>query len=358
MIRGTGPPAGPFGVRVKMSAISRAIESYGLRLERRRLRLRARRKLRELHKVADRTAVIRPGDILLFATVRNERARLSDFLAHYRSLGVEQFLFVDNGSTDGTGAVLADQPDCSVWETSASYRRARYGVDWMNGLLGRYGHDSWTLVVDADEFLVYPHCDTRPLRALTDWLDDGSVRAFSAMLIDLYPKEGERVQGPVAGLPGSVVRARWFDPANYTLSRNPRYGNLWIQGGVRARTFFGADPRRAPALNKIPLVKWRRHYAYVSSTHTLLPRGLNLVYDDTGGEKAAGALLHAKFGPGFADRARAEAARGEHFDGGSEYRAYVRALEEGAALWCPDSQRYSGWRQLESLGLISAGSWA
>jgi hypothetical protein len=68
-----------------------------------------------------------------------------------------------------------------------------------------------------------------------------------------------------------------------------------VQGGVRARMFFGKDPRRAPTLNKTPLVRWDRRYAYVSSTHSLLPRRLNHVYDTTGGEKLSGILLHTKF---------------------------------------------------------------
>jgi hypothetical protein len=30
---------------------------------------------------------------------------------------------------------LAAQPDCSVWTTPDSYKRARFGIDWMNRLL-------------------------------------------------------------------------------------------------------------------------------------------------------------------------------------------------------------------------------
>ena len=54
--------------------------------------------------------------------------------------------------------------------------------------------------------------------------------------------------------------------------------------------FFSDQPENAPALNKIPLVKWHRSYVYASSTHALLPRGLNLTYDENGGEKASGSF--------------------------------------------------------------------
>ena len=142
------------------------------------------------------------------------------------------------------------------------------------------------------------------------------------------------------------------------LQKNPRYGNLWIQGGPRSRVFFSDNPKLAPALNKIPLVKWHRSYAYVSSTHMLLPRGLNLVYDDLGGEKTSGCLLHAKFIDSFVEKSAEELVRGEHFANSKEYEAYSRGLTKQSELWCDKSEKYTGWRQLETLGLMSKGNWA
>ncbi len=335
----------------------RLIESYRLRLQRKRWRFRALRKRRELVPATDRTSSIGASDLLLFCTVRNERSRLPYFLDYYRTIGIAHFLIVDNGSDDGTGAFLAAQPDVSAWSTTASYRRARYGTDWMNWLLARHGHGHWCLTVDADEFLVYPFCDTRPLAALTDWLDAGGVRSFSAMLIDMYPKT------PIGAEPCAEGRnpfeiAGWFDSGNYTYRRNPLLGELWIQGGPRARAFFGDTPEKAPALNKIPLVRWHRSYTYVNSTHALLPRGLNLVYDQSGGEKTAGCLLHAKLIDTFGSKALEELQRRQHYAAGHEYRAYAAALGPETTLWNKWSERYVNWRQLEILGLMSKGNWA
>lgn len=307
--------------------------------------------------MADRTGGIAPDDILLFATIRNEFSRLPYFLRYYRDLGVRHFLIVDNGSDDGSREYLGGEGDVSLWTTGASYKRSRFGADWMNWLLRRYGHEHWTLTVDADEFLVYPFCDTRPLQALTDWLDASSIRSLGAMLIDMYPR-GRVDSAPYRPGQNPMEITRWFDPGNYTISRNPEYGNLWIQGGPRARVFFADDPWRAPALNKIPLVKWHRRFTYASSTHSLLPRGLNRVYDEWGGEKMSGCLLHAKFLDHFIDKSREEIERGQHFGASYEYRAYLDRIEEHPNLWCRWSERYEGWRQLERLGLMSTGNWA
>ena len=204
-----------------------AWRSYRLRLQRKRWRIRAVRKRRELGRVADRTAQIREEDILLFSTLRNEKIRLPYFLEYYRDQGVNHFLIVDNDSTDGSAEYLAEQPDVSIWRTSASYKRSRFGVDWLNWLQLKYAHGHWALTVDPDEFLVYPFCDTRPLRALTDWLDASNIKSFSAMLLDMYPK-GRLDEQPYKSGQNPVEIASWFDSGNYNLSRNKRFGNLWI----------------------------------------------------------------------------------------------------------------------------------
>lgn len=307
--------------------------------------------------VVDRTSQVKPNDILLFSTQRNERVRLPYFLEYYREMGVNHFFFVDNDSDDGAREYLAEQPDVSLWSTRSSYKRARFGVDWLNWLQMKHAHGHWTLTVDPDEFLVYPFCDTRPLRALTDWLDASSIKSFSAMLLDMYPK-GRLDTRPYNEGQNPLEIASWFDSGNYFMSRNKRYGNLWIQGGPRARVFFKDAPEKAPALNKVPLVKWQRRYVYASSTHMLLPRGLNHVYDEWGGEKASGILLHAKFLDTFTTKAAEELERKQHYAASVEYKAYAAALQDNPDLWCKWSEKYINWRQLEILGLMSKGNWA
>jgi hypothetical protein len=328
-----------------------------MRLKRKRAKLRAWRKHFSLLPVENRTAKIRPGDVLLFSTFRDEYVRLPYFMKYYRDLGVSHFIMVDNDSQDGGREYLAAQNDVSLWTTKASYKKARYGVDWLNWLQAKYGHGHWTLVVDPDEFFIYPFCDTRPIRALTDWLDTSQVRSFGAMLLDMYPK-GRIDSVPYQTGQNPLEIAAWFDPGNYTIEKNKDFGNLWIQGGPRSRVFFSDTPKKAPALNKTPLVKWDKRNAYVSSTHMLLPRGLNLTYDEWGGEKASGILLHAKFLDTFTAKAEEELQRGEHYAASLEYKVYANSLRDNPDLWCKWSEKYINWRQLEILGLMSKGNWA
>lgn len=334
-----------------------ALQSYRLRIRRRHRLVRAIRKRRELRSMADRTAQIKPSDLLAFSTLRNEHIRLPYFLDYYRNKGINHFLIVDNDSDDGSLEYLMEQPDVSVWHTRKSYKKSKFGVDWLNWLQFRYGHNHWCLVVDPDEFFIYPFCDTRPIRALTDWLDASSIKSFSAMLLDMYPR-GPITEQPYQAGQDPMEIACWFDAGNYTMTKNPQYGNLWIQGGPRSRVFFPNEPELAPALNKIPLVKWNRRYCYASSTHMLLPRGLNQVYDEWGGEKASGLLLHAKFLDTFTAKAEEELVRNQHYSASVEYKAYAERLRDAPELWCKWSEKYINWRQLEILGLMSKGNWA
>ncbi len=330
--------------------------AYRLRWKRRRLLLRALRKRRQLSVLVDRTLQIKKRDILAFSTVRNEITRLPFFLDHHRTLGVRHFLFVDNDSTDGTSEYLTKQPDCSVWQSRHSYRLARFGVDWLTWLQIRFGHGHWCLTLDADEIFIYPHHDTRPLAALTEWLDSINRVSFGALMLDMYPR-GKL--GNVRYAPGDdpFEQLCWFDGGNYMIRRKDDLQNLWIQGGVRARKFFSDKPKRAPTMGKLPLVKWNRRYAYVSSTHSLLPRTLNRVYDDQGGELASGVLLHTKFLPEVLERSIEEKERKEHFANSDLYSSYYDDLADDPDLWCEKSTKLIGWRQLEAMGLMSKGNW-
>jgi len=330
--------------------------AHKMRRKRRRLLFRALRKRRQLTPITDRTDRIAQDSILAFSTVRNEIIRLPYFLEYYRKLGIQHFLIVDNDSVDGSREYLAMQPDVSLWFTAHSYKLSRFGVDWLTWLQIKYGHGHWCLTVDADEILVYPHCDTRTLAQLTAWLDQTGKPSFGAMMLDMYPKGALDAQPYVAGQnPFEILR--WFDSDNYHSQMQEELQNLWIQGGVRERVFFGDKPARAPTLNKTPLVKWNRRFAYVSSTHSLLPRHLNQVFHTEGSTKTTGVLLHSKFLHMVADKSREEKQRQEHFDNSSLYDAYYDSLAQSPDLWCETSSEYTGWRQLEALGLLSGGGW-
>ncbi len=330
--------------------------AYRMRWRRRGLLWRSFRSRHQLTPVVDRTAQIGRRAVVAVMTLRNEITRLPYTLAHYRRLGIGQFLIVDNASTDGSAAYLAEQPDVSLWHTDQSYRAARFGLDWMTWLQMKYAHDHWCLMVDADELLVYAHHDSRDLIALTEWLDQQGRHVFGAHMLDLYPK------GPLSEVcytPGQdpLEVVPWFDAGPYRKERQMPLGNLWVQGGVRERVFFESEPRRSPTLNKIPLVRWSRRFTYLNSCHSALPPYLNFGYDGPDGAEPSGVLLHTKFLPEIVAKSEIEKQRQEHFHDPKKFERYYDEITAGPNLWTAHSERYQDWRQLEELGLMNSGGW-
>ena len=332
------------------------LRAYKLLWKRRRLLWRSFRSRHQLKTLSNRTTQIRPGDILAVTTLRNEVARLPWFFEHYRRIGVDHFLMIDNGSDDGSDEWLLEQPDVSLWQTYASYRAARFGLDWMTWLQMRYGHNHWMLMIDADELLIYAHHQSRSLHDLTSWLETSGQHVFGAHLLDLYPKGSLSQPNYMSGA-DPMKELCWFDASPYRSQRQQPLGNLWVQGGMRERAFFSDNPRRSPTLNKIPLVKWSRRYAYVNSCHSALPRRLNFTYDGPEGKSPSGVLLHTKFLPEIVWKSTVEKLRGQHFHNPDLFDHYYDGIAQDPSLWTHSSTRLRDWQQLEELGLMSSGGW-
>ena len=327
------------------------------------------------------------GDIVALMVTRNEAMRLPSALRHLRSLGVDRVLLVDNRSTDGTREIAARDERVHLVDAPGSYAASNFGVGWTNALLDRYARGHWTLVVDADELLVFPGSD-RPgaLRALCRHLDSIGSEALPTLLLDCFPKEPLRDLRFRSG-DDLLDAARWFEPPSPRRERSEHFPYFQEFGGLRERLFFPeADPKRparlahqklynlfwrlpalraserfralapkrSPNLTKVPLVKWREGAGLLSSTHMLRPMEL-------APGQPSGVLLHFKFLQDFHARAEDAVARGAHYDGSREYRRYLEALERDPAfgLHSRRSVRYAGPEQLAALGLMrDTAPWA
>jgi hypothetical protein len=310
----------------------------------------------DLRVVRDATRNIRPNDILAFITVRNEKLRIPYFLDYYRGLGVRHFLFVDNDSTDGLIDYLKEQPDCSVWHTTASYKAANFGVHWMNCLLRRYGVGHWCLTLDPDEFLVFPYCEHRNLYELTEFLQSEAQDHFFCVLLDMY--SDRRVSETVCEIGQNPLEiAPYFDGVGYVQRENASYGETCIQGGPRRRIFFRDHPEKAPVINKTPLVKWGKDYNYLSSTHVLAPKSANQPHKGAH-LSPTGCLLHFKFLSVMAEKAAEEIQRKEHYEDSVEYKRYHAVITDARdELFYEKSVKYRDSRQLCDLGFMGCGRW-
>mgnify|MGYP003778311829 CR=1 FL=1 len=323
------------------------------------------------------------GEVMLITPVRDELKLLPAFLRHYRKMGVRDFIFIDNSSTDGTTDYLRAQPDCFVFHTDESFRDNNYAMDWINRVIVEHGICGWLIYVDVDEHLVYPDMERTDIADYCARLADGGFDCVNAVMVDMYP-EGSFLDltfGPDDDLADVMG---WFD-ADYIFRNWPRRAwdraapfNLQILGGPRCRLLSDIEserrhgalfytlanqvdrivdriplgmmpllarfaPREMPALQKRPINFVREGFGYLNS-HA----GTNAACAND-----MTALLHYKFCSELQRRfdMRKE---GNHYRRGLSYLQ----LEQALADWPSHTLRYDNSRlyrssaDLAEIGLI------
>jgi glycosyltransferase involved in cell wall biosynthesis len=311
-------------------------------------------------------------EIRLFAKVRNEAERLPFFFSYYRTLGVDRFFIIDNGSTDGTLEYLRQLSDCHTFFTTDKMSNARAGIDWIQPLLNQFGQNRWCIVVDADELLVYPDSEIVPLPAFCRALDRVNADAFPCYMLDMYP-DGNIDEIKYSPGQSFIEACPFFDATGYhrfaRKGKGPVVGPV-IMGGPRVRMFYPEllDRRlrtrikrriltycgiilpklKPPApinLNKIPLVRWNGKMQFGPSAHDISYARL---------ADGLGALLHFKFLGRFSDQVKEEFKRKAYL-GGYDYEAYYKRVshQQPIIFKCDSSLAFKGTRQLLELGLIN-----
>jgi glycosyltransferase involved in cell wall biosynthesis len=285
-------------------------------------------------------------EIFGFLTVRDELLRLPAVLEHHRRLGVDQFFIVDNGSGDGTREFAAAQQDVNLYSTDGSYAESRFGIEWLRPLQDEFGSGKWALTIDADELFIYPYWEQVQLRDFCSYLDGKGAGAVFSILLDMY--SDRTVQDTSYSIGESLLDAcPYFDPGPYRILKGAAFPPIELRGGPRARVFWSPDTKFAsPSMSKVPLVRWRPGYRYVSSQHFMQANATL--------SEVTGALLHFKFLYDFHERAQREALRGEHFDGAREYKLYLQKLDQcdRLTLHYGNSMRYENSDQLIKRNLM------
>ena len=298
--------------------------------------------------------------IFSFSLVFNEEWFLPHFLAHYRGLGVEHFIFFDDNSTDRTREILMEQDDCTILVGSYDDEaRPRLGV--MQASLGNHVLDtmpkgSWGLHLDVDEFMVLP-TGFSTIEDVARHLETLQPKCAFAAMVDFYP---ERLSGRFFDPLGPLAGSPWFDrDAVYKWFPEDPKPKIVISG-VRPRLLmklnklhpekipeiYGDNPYRIAKTWKVPLVKTGEGIVRLD------PHNTNVRPTDS----IQLGLAHFKFYPGLDQRVHNALDRQGYFQASVEYRFLDAILElmPDERLVCPRSVCFRSAADLEGAGHIWA----
>jgi hypothetical protein len=229
-----------------------------------------------LHQVSGHLAPKSAKSTVAVVTYYGNKELLTSFLRYYRRLGVDDFVFLDLSRQQPLAELLRGESRCAVWRPRGSVS-PRLGIHWLNFLRRRYGTGRWCLSVEPSEFLVFPHSETRDIHDLTEFLASEQRDHLFALVLEMY---ADRPASAVSLAPDDnpFEVLPYFDPVGYACRGTGRLRSVPTQGGVQRRTLFANTPQNAPALNRIPLIRWRWYYSYVAGSRLAVPGWLNTAH--------------------------------------------------------------------------------
>jgi hypothetical protein len=155
------------------------------------------------------SGTVRSDRLTLFAVFRDEMFFCPAFFDHYRGLGVEQFLIVDDQSVDGTREFLSAQPDCVMLtcdyrfgqpvlysDPSGAERKERAGTYMKIAVPQMFLPDRYVFYADADEFQILPEGVDR-LQTVVERLRDAGCPSVAASVVEMFPETVEDLRRPL-----------------------------------------------------------------------------------------------------------------------------------------------------------------
>ena len=302
-----------------------------------------------------------PSGFTLLAILRNEMYFLPDFMAHYRGIGVERFVFLNDHSDDGSFEYLIQQPDTVVVESGRTYgdtidvptpvsdtiRNIRIIYLWRSLLHDLFAQNRWALQVDLDEF-VHLRKGMR-VQDLVMLLERQDARAVWGVMLDVYPKDigalaeqektnrfdisatwyfdGERhLRLRQARIPRTVhpgARARLY----HTYGVDRLYPVLKTKKGNKVirrlgRSWFRPGPPKYNALQKPILVKWGGDCYFKSSHSVNLPASTDYLLP----------IQHFRFAGALYQKIRTGLRDGSYYNNSADHRLLSELLRTMEAL--------------------------
>ena len=325
----------------------------------------------------------RRNDTSVFAVVRDEMYFLPAFLDHYRGLGYDQFVFLDDFSEDGTFEFLLDQSDCVVLRSSYRYGEPIKTDHFKKGKLNRAGiylkyliqtmlfEEQYITHVDADEFLIFPE-QFNGISDLVDYLKTNEIKSIHASSIEFFPENISSVNIDLAPQTFAEIlnHCPFFDNTKLLeLRSSPNHRDVaTIVGKSASSRLFERESIRDLRLPwaDFPQFLLKRLPFKTAQSHVIkTPIAFRDKDSKMAGShyanvpasaKVSVAMAHFVFTSNLPAKIANSLAWKSHARGATKYVSYsklLKAMETGNGSFLgPQSERFVDVRQLEDTGLI------
>lgn len=252
---------------------------------------------------------------ILICALKNDLDKLSHFLIYYRELGIERFVILDNGSTDGSFEFLLKQSDTTVYQCKHGFT-ANGKIAWMNRLIAEYGEHKWYLMVDSDEFVSYIGKDRHSISDIITECEKMQYRRVGGAMIDMYSSGNLFDESKSENF---LEHLCYMDKDTYSVSW--RANGINIYGGPRRRV-FGTQMK----LSKFCLFYFESDDV-IPSAHYMIP------FEKSLDVPVVMAILHYKFMNQNDYNKIVEAVKtGMHSNNSSEYKTYYKGIEDNTQV--------------------------
>jgi len=320
----------------------------------------------------------REVEVNLCAVVRDEMFLMPAFFEHYRRLGVEQFVILDDKSQDGTLDFLSNQADCVVLSSDLRYgqhidvvypdgsvaKNQRAGPI-LKSVMGRtFLRNRYALFVDGDEFLILSEGLSK-LGEVFSTLRANHVRSLAANMVEFYPRSLESLEDDAApkSFTDLIALYPYFD-AVPLLQMRPGKRPITIAGSATYRLFDTINPkvmgplsrlrallgiaksRKIPNADKTPILLWGDD-VWIRGGHSA-----NIAPTS----KALLVLAHFKLTHDFAQKVQRAVEWKAHCRRAERYSMFDLTLNRirgrNKDFLCASTQKFTGPAQLVDCGLL------
>lgn len=276
----------------------------------------------------------------IICVVKNEYDKLINFFNHYNKIGKFNYLFLDNNSSDDTLNLLKKH-NAKVYICKEKFSTLRK-ISWINKIYSTIPNGCWTVLLDADELLVYDEYEKHTFNETLKTLDNTKIDTCGAIMLDLFPNK-------------MVKKENYFKNYIYFQNKfNEKKSFLFnsIYGGIREREFRFGD-ERIYLIKKHPVVK-KDNKSLLIHCHYIYPFNRNFSSD------VYFALLHYKLFDSEIEKYKKIANDGSYGNGGgsTEYKMYIKKLNENnfdeIFKFDKDTIKYNGSKALKKVAILKS----